>query len=118
MKASEMKSIRDGRENLVGFLHISDIIKINDLFDGQYDVNEASFFEICNAAITLYNNKGVSNKDVSAIFEILKLENTSFRIESHRYELGSIFEYSVNRKAYLFSHKGNYRDFNALNKLL
>jgi len=118
MKASEMKSIRYGRENLVGFLHISDIIKINDLFDGQYDVKEASFFGICDAAIALYNNKSVSKKDVSAIFEILKLQNTSFRIESHRYEVGSIFEYSVEYKAYFFSHKGNYRDFNALNKLL
>jgi len=112
----EMKSIKECRDNVVGFLHITDIKKLNTLFDGVYDVDRQSFDSICDKALELYNAKALSNKIVSRIFEIVSCENSSFRVESHRFESHSIFEYAYGY--YLFLKKGTRKEFMLLNHYL
>lgn len=78
MKLTEMKNIRDSRVNLIAFLHYTDIAILNALFNG-FNVNKQSFNTICNQAILLYKSKILSNKTASAIFDVLKRENTRFK---------------------------------------
>lgn len=119
MKLTEMRESKECRKNLTGFLHFSDISKLNELFNNHYDVDKKSFFEICDKAIDLYQSKVLSNKTVSEIFEVLENKNRHFRIESHRIDnCGAIFEYDENQKAYLFLKRGTQREFNQLNHYL
>jgi hypothetical protein len=115
MTKNEMNDIRNTRQNLTGFLHFTDIAKLNELFNAHVTVNKQSFLEIADKALELYSAKLLSNKVVSEIFNILKEANKSFRTESHRHDCGSIFEYSPQHNAYIFSKKGTYREFKALN---
>jgi len=116
MKLSEMKEAKICRNDLVGFLHHSDISKLNTLFDDVYKItSKDSFYDLCDQAINAYSNKQLSNKIVSEIFDVLTQQNKSYRIESHRYAAGSIFEYDADQRAYLFLKKGTRREFNSLN---
>jgi len=59
MKYLQMK---ESRENLVGFLHITDINYLNSLFAGLYDVNHKSYYEICDKALELYKESTLQRK--------------------------------------------------------
>lgn len=115
MKLSEMNEIKISRENTIGFLHFSDIAALNKLFNGHYEVDKKSFYEVCDAAIELYKAKTLDNRSVSRIFNILRKENIYFKTESHRYEQGKIYEYDLEREAYVFSCHGTEKEFNKLN---
>jgi len=118
MNKQTMLYIKNSRENLIGFLYIVDIQKLNTLFNDFYKVDKKSWIEICDKCLSLYDNGAINNKSASKIFEILMQSNTSIRIESHRYESGSIFEYSTEKECYLFLKKGNNTEFNKLNHYL
>jgi len=103
MKISQMQNIRNCRKNVIGFLHHTDIAKINDLTG--FDASGKSFYEVCDGVLSLYAAKVASNKEASAAFEILAAENTNFRTENFRVNCGDILKYSEQHKAYVFFQK-------------
>lgn len=118
MNRLAMVEISKNRNNLVGFLHMSDIAKLDELFDNHFKVDKKSFSEICDAALNAYDSKSISNKSASNIFEILSTENTSLKIESHRFEDHKIYEYDVDTGSYMFLKRGPRFEFNKLNSYL
>ena len=118
MNRTEMNEIKMSRENRIGFLHHSDITKIDELSDNLISCAGMSHNELCDAVIELYDSKQIKNKAASAIFEIIKTENTSYRTESHRMMNGQIFEYNEHHGAYVFMKKGSRREFNIMNHYL
>lgn len=115
MKIQDMESIIEHRQNAVGFLHISNITAINNIFGSLYDCNHKSFNEIAEKTLELYKLKALTNKQASKIIEIIARENRLIRTESHRYEHGKIFRFDESENCYRFSHIGTYREFVKLN---
>ena len=70
MKLNQMKAIAETRENLIGFLHHSEITAINHCLV-NFDADKKSFYEICNTALKQYQDKAISNRNASRVFEIL-----------------------------------------------
>lgn len=70
MKLVEMKKIKESRENLVAFLHHSEIAKINELLV-DFDADKKSFYAVCDEVIAQYQAKKISNKKASALFTML-----------------------------------------------
>lgn len=100
MKLSEMQNIQKSRENVMGFLHHTDIAVINAIVN--QDVSKKSFNEVCELTIALYQEKAITNKKATAVFEILKKENTNFRTE--RFRLTSaheIYIYNEEKNVYI-----------------
>lgn len=116
MKKSEMLEISQNRQNLVGFLHITEIKAINAKLADGVDVNHMNFDEICDITLNQYQDKKISNKQASAIFEILAKANKSFKIEKFRCVGNEIYQYSPQHSAYLFYSVGGQRKFNKLIK--
>lgn len=116
MKKSEMLEISQNRQNLVGFLHITEIKAINAKLADGVDVNHMNFDEICDITLNQYQDKKISNKQASAIFEILAKANKSFKIEKFRVLGNEIYQYSPENQAYLFYSVGGQKQFNKLIK--
>ncbi len=115
MQKLEMMEVKASRHNLTGFLHFTDIAKLNILFNGMFNVSKESFDDICDKALELKASKLLSHKKVSDIFDILQEANKSFRAESHRIDAcHAIFEYNESDNNYYFMKKGTQREFNAL----
>lgn len=116
MEISQMQEIAQDRENLIGFLHISQIKEINSILNT--DVSEKSFIEICVITLFELNARLISNRQASIVFEILMEANQSFKIKRFRYDGGSkvIYEYSKAHGAYLFLQQGDSRDFHELER--
>lgn len=115
MKLIEMKNIAENRENTIGFLHHSEIAIINqNLVD--FDADKKSFDEICNTALKQYQDKEITNRKASLVFEILSNANKQFKNERYRYNSATheIYEYSQTNEAYVFIKKGGQRELNAL----
>ncbi len=119
MKIKDMKEMIESRKNLVGFLHFSEILKIEGIVGNAFKAGNKSFKRLSNEIITMYKCKKISNKKVSEALDIIFKANTHFRIESHRHDAyGSILEYDIAQKAYLFMKKGSYREFLQLNSYI
>ena len=111
MKIQQMQAIKDTRENLIGFLHFTDINKINELI--SLDVNKMRFYDICDNVMQLYKNKQINNKVARTVFEILMNENTRFKIKTYRHDnmYDKLFQYSHYHKAYLFEKRMTTKEF-------
>lgn len=118
MKLTQLKEMVKIRQNRIGFLHISDIQTLNELFNGFFDVDKKSFNDICNKAFELYADKAINNKTCTQIIELCCEENSSFRTESHRYEYGSIYEWDSERKIYVFLQNGTHQEFTRMNHFI
>ncbi len=107
MKLIEMKNIAETRENLIGFLHFSEIQAINKNLNT--DVDKMDFDSICDIAIKQYQDKAITNRKASQVFEILANANKQFKTERYRYNSATheIYEYSQVNEAYIFIKKGN-----------
>lgn len=115
MKLIEMKNIAETRENLIGFLHHSEIATINQNLV-NFDADKKSFDEICNTALEQYQDKAITNRKASLVFEILASANKQFKTERYRHNSATheIYEYSQTNEAYIFIKKGGQRELNAL----
>lgn len=115
MRLIEMQNIAENRENLIGFLHHSEIAIINQNLV-NFDADKKSFDDICNTALKQYRDKTITNRNASRVFEILALENKQFKIKRYRYNSSTheIFEYSKENHAYIFIQKGGQRELYAL----
>jgi len=111
MKLQDMKQIKESRKNITDFL--SDENEINNLLNKN--ITKKSFYEVCDIVIDAYKNKHITNRIASKIFDMLAESNRYFRIESHRFEYGKIFEYSKHYNAYIFLRRGTEKEFNKLN---
>lgn len=115
MKKIEMLEISQNRQNLTAFLHVSESKVINaNLVDTNVD--KKTFDEICSIVLDQYENKQISNKQASEIFETLAKANKSFKIEKFRCVGNEIYQYSQDHQAYLFYSNGGQRKFNKLIK--
>jgi len=116
MKISQMREIAQNRENLVGFLHFSEIKDINDLVG--VDVSQMSFDDICQTTFAQLGAKIITKKQATAVFEILMTANKSFKTEKFRFDsvTNSIYEYSELHNGYMFLKRGNSRDVAKLEK--
>ena len=85
----KLEKILKNRNNLVGFLNILDIKKINELLN--IDVNHYSYEQICEQLLSQKKEKQITKKDFLTVFDILIENNSSFRTESHRYEDKTIY---------------------------
>ena len=115
MKKIEMLEISQNRQNLTAFLHVSEIKAINaNLVDTNVD--KKTFDEICSIVLDQYENKQISNKQASEIFEILAKANKSFKIEKFRCSHGynEIYKYSPDHQAYLFYQNGGKKELDKL----
>lgn len=119
MTLNTMKTMLACRSNLVGFLNIVDIIKLNDIFI-HFDVDHKSFREIEAALFNEYDLKLISNKQASFIVDILVENNSIFRRESHSYDSAyhNLYEWDSDNQAYVFLKKSNNREFLKLNMFL
>lgn len=113
-----MKAIQENRQNLVGFLHITEIKAITAKLADGVDVDKKSFDEICSIVLEQYQAKQISNKQASEIFETLAKANKSFKIEKFRcsHVYNEIYKYSPDHEAYLFYCKGGERTLAKLEK--
>ncbi|MCG6816985.1 hypothetical protein [Moraxella catarrhalis] len=116
MKKIEMLEIMSCRENVVAFLHHSEIKDINAKLADGVDVDKKSFEQICSIVLDQYENKKISNKQASEIFEILANANRDFKTEQYRLSGNQIYKYSTAHSAYLFYCNGGQRQFNNLIK--
>lgn len=116
MKKIEMLEIMSCRENVVAFLHHSEIKDINAKLADGVDVDKKSFDEICSIVLEQYQAKQISNKQASEIFETLAKANKSFKIEKFRcsHVYNEIYKYSPDHEAYLFYCKGGQKKLNEL----
>lgn len=107
MKLIEMKNIAETRENLIGFLHFSEIQAINENLNTNVD--KMDFDSICSIAIKQYQDKAITNRKASLVFDILANANKQFKTERYRYNSATheIYEYSQANEAYIFIKKGN-----------
>ena len=115
MKLIEMKNIAENRENLVDFLHHSEIAIINQNLV-NFDADKKSFDEICNTALKQYQDKAITNRKASLVFEILANANKQFKTERYRYNSATheIYEYSQAHEAYIFIKKGGQKELKNL----
>lgn len=117
MKIKDMLTIKNNRENLQAFLHCSDIAKICALSNNLLNPDKLSFYAVCDKVISLYKDKLINSKQATSIFNILSVENTSFKTEKFRQDgYGNILQYSAEHKAYLFYCKGGNKELNKLIK--
>ena len=116
MKKIEMLEIMSCRENVVAFLHHSEIKDINAKLADGVDVDKKSFEQICSIVLDQYENKQISNKQASEIFEILANSNHNFKTEQYRLNGNQIHKYSPAHGAYLFYCNGGQRQLNKLIK--
>lgn len=118
MKKIEMIEISQNRQNLVGFLHITEVQAINAKLADGVDVDKKSFDEICSIVLEQYQAKQISNKQASEVFEILAKANKSFKIEKFRCSHGynEIYKYSPDHQAYLFYQNGGQKQLDKLIK--
>ena len=113
MKKSEMLEISQNRQNLTAFLNVSEIKAINaNLVDTNVD--KKTFDEICSIVLDQYENKQISNKQASEIFEILANANRDFKTEQYRLNGKQIHKYSPEHDAYLFYSTGGQKKLNEL----
>ena len=117
MKIKDMLAIKNNRENLQAFLHCSDIAKIYALSNNLLNPDKLSFYAISDKVISLYKDKLINSKQATSIFNILSVENTSFKTEKFRQDgYGNILQYSAEHNAYLFYCKGGNKELNKLIK--
>jgi hypothetical protein len=114
MNINEMKAMVNCRISVIGFLHFNDKVELNELFGKWAKIETQSFKEIAEKAFELYASGLITNKTCSKIITLICENNARFRTESHRYDNGSIFEYSNEQRAYVFIQKGTRKDFNKL----
>lgn len=115
MKKIEMLEIMSCRENVVAFLHHSEIKAINTKLADGVDVDKKSFEQICSIVLDQYENNLISNKKASAIYEILANANKQFKIEKfYRDAYGAIYKYSPEHRAYLFYQNGGKKELDKL----
>lgn len=110
MLVQQMTEIKKSRENLEGFLHFSDTLKINELLTDNVD--KLSFNQICDLVIEKYQSNKIKNKVASEIFEILMTENKALKTNKYRFEDGKLFEFSESHNAYLFDRRITKKEFN------
>lgn len=110
MKISQMREIAQNRENLVGFLHSSEIKDIYDLV--AVDVSQMSFDDICRTIFAQLGAKIIKKKQATAVFEILMTANKLIKTEKFRFDsaTNSIYGYSEFHNCYMFLKRGNSRD--------
>lgn len=112
-----MLAIKNNRENLQAFLHCSDIAKIYALSNNLLNPDKLSFYTVSDKVISLYKDKKITNKQATSIFNILSVENTSFKTEKFRQDgYGNILKYIAEHNAYLFYCKGGNKELNKLIK--
>lgn len=114
MKLADLKNMVECRHDQTGFLHISDINKLNAIFKGGFTVDGKGFKEVCEKAFELYSQKAITNRALTKIIEVCCDSNGLFRIESHRFEKPSIFEYDEHLNSYIFLKTGTLQEFNKL----
>ena len=102
------------RQNQTGFLHITNIKRLNALFKGHFNVDGRGFKEVCEKAFELYSQKVITNRVLTKIVEVCCESNGLFRIESHRFEKPNIFEYDKHLNSYIFLKTGSVQEFNKL----
>ncbi|UNU74087.1 hypothetical protein LU293_04115 [Moraxella nasovis] len=102
MKKSEMKAIKECRENIIGFLHPNEMQTINAILG--IDVDKLDFYTVCDLTIKNYADKKITNKKASEVFDILSQANKQFKIERYRYDKSTktIYEFDEEHDAYLF----------------
>lgn len=110
MLVQQMTEIKNSRENLIGFLHFSDISKINELLNENVD--KLSFDQVCDLVIEKYQSKQIKNKFASEIFEILITENKALKTNKYRFDNGKLFVFSETNNAYLFDKRITKKEFN------
>jgi len=110
MNIQQMTHIKNCRENLVGFLHFTDILNINELL--KSDISQLNFYDICDLTISKYQKREISEKTASQVFEILMTENISFRTNKYRLDKNKLFEYSESHNAYLYVRTMSKQEFN------
>lgn len=110
MNVQQMIEIKNSRENLVGFLRLADILKINELLNENID--KLPFNKVCDLVIEKYQSKQIKNKAASEIFEILMTENKSLKTHKYRFDDGKLFVFSESHNAYLFDKRITKKEFN------
>lgn len=114
MKLSEMKAIAENRNNVIAFLHHTDIATINaNLID--FNADKKFFNEICQATLEQYHAKKINNKQASTVFEILA-ENKNIKTERYRFNNATkeLYEYSLELQSYVFLKHSNQKELKAL----
>jgi hypothetical protein len=75
-----MIEIKESRENLTGFLHISKITELSKIMGApKRVVSNLTFYGLCDLIVELYDFKTLTNKKAEACFEILRVENTRLK---------------------------------------
>jgi len=114
MRLTTAKQIIMSRDNAVGFLQATHILKIEKLL--CVDNLPTSYNDIITIVLDKYENKQISNKVMSECVEILTSQNPLLKTERYRFVSASndIYEYWPTYNAYLFLQKGNKNDYKKL----
>lgn len=112
MKIQAMKDIRDSRKDVIGFLHISDLQKIEAL--AGFNAGEMSHWTICDKVLAAYDAEQINNATASEIFEILRDNNTEIRTEMYRYDefTHDLYRFNASLNCYVWIDKISAREFN------
>lgn len=117
MKISQMREIAQNRQNIIGFLRLTEIQEINaNLKD--IDVSKMPFNEICLITFAQLGSKQIKKKNASAVFEVLMLANKSFKTELFRHNSNSneIYQYQQEQGGYVFLKYGSQKEVEKLEK--
>ena len=112
MKLSTIQTMILSRKNVIAFLHMSDITKLNILL--STDVAKMSFNEISAIIIAKYKNKEISNKKMCTCIAIILQNNDHVKKERYHFDGYTIYEYDAENCAYLFVKEGTYKEYTQL----
>lgn len=84
MNRTDMIYIKESRENTIGFLHYSEQVEIQNIMSDGFTTNKKGYWALCDDVLSAYDEKWISNKKASKVFEILMSANDCVRLESHR----------------------------------
>ena len=122
MKLVEIKEMVEIREDVVAYLYMDDIIKIQQLlnksnicYDNDSDVISTSMSFKTISSLLLKYRTPKNRKYIDKIFEIILAENSMFKTERYRFdENNSIYEYDESHGAYMFLQVGTQNNVNLL----
>ena len=113
MNLQDLKEMVECRENIVGFLHISDIMSLKDQ---GIDVDGLSFEAAAAVVFDLREKKTISKNVAQEAIQLMCANNSRIKTERFRFDpaYNTIYEYCESGNSYKFYRKGSKKDFNAL----
>ena len=121
MKLKTLKEMVERRENLIGFLHFSKITELNKIASSiivNFDAEHKSFKELSDLFFIAYAKKELSNRQLTALIEIIVDSNNQIREEAYRYNPSTHELYELQDDTYVFLKYSTQREFDKLNYYL